>query len=349
MEKNEQLPQPAVQPIKKFVGFLSRTLKALVRAGANDANLTELRSSFANHIHEAGQVAEQVRTLLNINHQTQMRQDKLVREIAQLADSVGELRNQIVTAVDRLEQRYAANNAIAESSSDTDSQGELSAFLDDYYWRFEEHFRGTREQIRDRLSVYQPFIAELATRLPGSQLIDVGCGRGEWLDLVAKWGVPSRGVDTNARMIKECSERGLNSEHGDAFEYLRKIPSGSLGAVTGFHIVEHLPINLLFKLLNESYRTLKPGGFVIFETPNPENLAVGSCDFYTDPTHRNPIPPHSLGFIMGYVGFKRQECLRLGSTSTALVPSQPDLAALVQRLHIGPDYAIVGFKDALEL
>src|SRR5262249_51947932 len=151
---------------------------------------------------------------------------------------------------------------------------------------FHDDFRGTREEIKDRLRVYLPIVKEVG---PGTAL-DVGCGRGEWLELLRDEGVQARGVDLNRHMIEDCRQRGLDVVPMDALTHLRGIPDASLAAVCGFHLVEHLAFDAFIMLLDETVRVLRSGGVAIFETPNPANLLVGSCNFYQDPTHRAPIP-----------------------------------------------------------
>ena len=104
---------------------------------------------------------------------------------------------------------------------------------------------------------------------------------------------------------------GLEIAEEDALSYLRNIPDMAVGAVTGFHIIEHLPFDVLLALLDETHRVLKPGGLAIFETPNPQNVMVGSCSFYLDPTHRNPIPAGLMQFVMEMQGFTAVEVVPL--------------------------------------
>ena len=106
-------------------------------------------------------------------------------------------------------------------------------------------------------------------------------------------------------MVAQCKERGLKVVQGDAIEFLRNLPDRSQGAVTGFHIIEHLPLEVLIQLLMHSRRVLKPGGIAIFESPNCKNLMVGACNFNIDPTHRNPVFPETAQFMLETQGFER--------------------------------------------
>ena len=163
--------------------------------------------------------------------------------------------------------------------------------LDAFYAGFEDRMRGSRTDIKQRASIYIPYIRSANAGLVRSPVVDLGCGRGEWLELLRDEALVGRGVDLNRIFLRACWEMDLDVTEADALAFLRGLKSQSVGAVTTFHLIEHLPLKVLIALLDESLRVLKPGGVVILETPNPENLQVGGCNFYTDPTHRRPIPP----------------------------------------------------------
>ena len=170
--------------------------------------------------------------------------------------------------------------------------------LDSLYVAFEDALRGPREEIRARLKVYLPVLEKAKPEAGEFTVLDVGCGRGEWLDLLRQEGYRARGVDFNRRMVEECREKQLDVECADALEYLNRVPDASVGAVTVFHMVEHLPFRKLIRLLDEVTRMLQPGGLAIFETPTANYVLVGSRNFYFDPTHRNPIPNETLRFLV---------------------------------------------------
>jgi len=184
------------------------------------------------------------------------------------------------------------------------SQEQLETFVnhasdiyDPLYLQFEDHFRGNREDIKERQKAYLPLIIEAEAGTRDRPVLDLGCGRGEWLEVLKEEGLVATGVDLNNAMVNICKDRELEVYRDDIFNYLHKMEGNSLGAVTAFHVIEHLTFNNLIKLLDETYRVLKPGGIFIFETPNPQNLLVGSCNFYIDPTHKNPIHPATVSFL----------------------------------------------------
>jgi glycosyltransferase involved in cell wall biosynthesis len=106
----------------------------------------------------------------------------------------------------------------------------------------------------------------------------VGCGRGEWLELLAECGLDSYGVDLNGHAVAFCAERGLRVHCADVLEHLRVLPEGALGAITAFHLIEHLPLDSLRTFLEEARRTLVPSGLLMLESPNPESIKVGATD-----------------------------------------------------------------------
>jgi O-antigen chain-terminating methyltransferase len=157
--------------------------------------------------------------------------------------------------------------------------------------------------------------------------------------------ITAKGIDRNLLLVAECQKRGLDVEEGDALAALRAAEDASLGAVTGFHIVEHLPLEEAISLIDESLRVLRPGGLLVFETPNPQNVLVGSCNFYFDPTHRNPIPPPVLKFFLESRGFTRVDVMELNPSDAPNVEGDSELVQRFNRLFYGPmDYAVIGRK-----
>lgn len=215
--------------------------------------------------------------------------------------------------------------------------------MDSFYRAFEDQHRGSRELIKRRLAKYQPFIAPLATLHPGGKTFDLGCGRGEWLELMAEAGFAPVGVDLDAEMLEACRERGLSVFQGDAIEYLASLDSNSHVLISAFHVVEHVPFEHVRRIVDEALRVLTPGGLLILETPNPENIVVAGCNFYLDPSHKQPIPSELLSFLGEHAGFARVKQLRLQEA-----PALQDEGAQIHLLDVlggvSPDYAIVAQK-----
>ncbi|BAY31825.1 putative methyltransferase [Nostoc carneum NIES-2107] len=217
--------------------------------------------------------------------------------------------------------------------------------LDSFYVAFEDQFRGKREDIKNRLEVYLPFIEEKKVGNLESPILDVGCGRGEWLELLRDSGYTARGLDINTVMVEQSRSRGFEVIEADVMLYLQSLPDSTLGAVTGFHIIEHLTFPILMKFFSEVARTLKPGGIAIFETPNPQNVLVGSCNFYFDPTHHHPLPSALIKFMLEIQGLSQVKVIDLHPYPETYKVSGGELAEKFNNYFYGPqDYAVVGYK-----
>lgn len=215
---------------------------------------------------------------------------------------------------------------------------------DGFYRAFEDRHRGSRDLIKARLAVYLPFIEPLLTPYPAADTIDLGCGRGEWLEMLTGVGFKPIGVDLDLGMLAACHALDLIVELDDAIAYLSKLSDNSQTVVSAFHIVEHISFEQLQTLVAQAMRVLKPGGLLIMETPNPENIIVATRNFYLDPTHERPIPPMLLSFVAEYAGFSRVKTLRLHEPKELVKKEGVNLHDVLG--GASPDYAIVAQKQA---
>lgn len=214
--------------------------------------------------------------------------------------------------------------------------------LDSYHVAFEELFRGSRADIKSRLGVYVDILRAAGAGNLGLPVVDIGCGRGEWLELLRENNIPAYGLDRNSFMAQRAASFGVDVRVGDVIEHLRGLDASSLSAVTAFHVVEHLPFETVMDFLDEALRVIAPGGAIILETPNPETMRVGATTFYDDPTRRNPIPPVVLQFMLSHRGFDDPEILRLHPFADGLLTQPTDDARLLNQVLFGPqDYAVV--------
>jgi O-antigen chain-terminating methyltransferase len=223
------------------------------------------------------------------------------------------------------------------------------------YKAFEDLHRGSHELIKSRLGVYLPFVEVIksiyppapssSTATPAIEALDLGCGRGEWLELLKENGVSAEGIDLDDDMLSACRVQGLKVATGDAVAYLQTLPNNSRSVISGFHIAEHLSLEDLKIVVEESLRVLKPAGLLILEVPNTENLVVGTSSFYLDPTHQRPLPSQLLTFLTDYFGFARSKLLRLQEPA----PLRDELTpvSLFNVLSaVSPDYAVIAQKQA---
>jgi SAM-dependent methyltransferase len=167
--------------------------------------------------------------------------------------------------------------------------------------RFDDEFRGTRDEL---LARYQ----ELASRLVGfDPVLDLGCGRGEFLELLAGMGVKSWGVDLDPDLVKAAVNRGLTVDHTDALRCLQGLDDASLGGLVLIQLVEHLSAQEVVDLVALAAEKVRPGGQVFAETVNPQSLYVFAHSFYLDPTHLRPVHPAYLAFLFREAGFSTVE------------------------------------------
>jgi len=219
----------------------------------------------------------------------------------------------------------------------------IESYIDSLYLSFENKFRDP-QVIKNNFHIYLEYLKNNKIGTKKMPVLDIGCGRGEWLKELKKNKYIAFGIDNNNAMIAECKKNKLDTIKADLFTYLKKQKSDSLGAVTGFQIIEHLNFRELVILIAEVSRVLKKNGIVIFETPNPESLYVASFSFYLDPTHIHPIPPPTLEFLLTFQGFSEIEIIKLNP----LNPKQYKLRKMFKdgfaRFYMEQDYAVIARK-----
>lgn len=263
------------------------------------------------------------KTILDFNQQ----QAKVIAEIRQSFDTI---RRQTGSAVSNIKRQ---NIESSQEIYPTDKK-----IIDDsLYVALENHFRGSRDVVSQRQRDYLPMLPTSISL--SSPLIDLGCGRGEWLQVLRRENIPAIGIDSNAVCIAECREEGLDVIHEGLLEYLSQRPDESVGAYTLFQVLEHLPFPVLIDTLREMRRTLVPGGRVIAEVPNAKNLRVSAGTFWIDPTHQRPLFPDLLIFLASELGYTEA----IGHYTNNLSPNH-DLSGLPQ----GASAALQSVIDAID-
>jgi O-antigen chain-terminating methyltransferase len=227
----------------------------------------------------------------------------------------------------------------------TNGETKAGPGVDSFYLALENRFRGSRAEIKKRVEFYLPFLRKCRAGTSGRPVLDIGCGRGEWLELLKDHKLDGRGVDMNTAMAAQCKARGLKVELGDALEYLRSLRANTHGAITGFHIIEHLPFEMLLELFRQARRVLKPGGVVIFESPNCKNLIVGACSFHIDPTHRQPVFPETAELMLASQGFEKIRIEYLSPVPDVKFAADTAELGIIRDLLYGPqDFGIIAHK-----
>ena len=228
---------------------------------------------------------------------------------------------------------------------------ELTVHDEALYEDIEDAFRGSRDAVTEMLHGY---LTDLAAIEGTNPVVDVGCGRGEWLELLAANGVAAYGCDINHVVVERCRSLGLEVRHADAVDHLTTIEAGTVRAVTSFHVAEHLSLDTLVALIDAALVALQPGGLLILETPKPNNHQVGAANFYLDPSHLKPLHPLFLEFLVRSRGFDPVEVRELHGpgieplrpTDLAGDPNRttPFVEALNQAFASPLDYAVVARK-----
>jgi 2-polyprenyl-3-methyl-5-hydroxy-6-metoxy-1,4-benzoquinol methylase len=216
------------------------------------------------------------------------------------------------------------------------AQGETSLALGFDYGRFAERFRGDESYVRRGVEFYRPFFEGR------ENVLDIGCGRGEFLELMRELAVPARGIDMSEESVAQCAQKGLQAEVADLFLYLASMPEQEFDGVISSQVVEHLDPRALPEMIRLCASRLRRGGVLALETPNPECLAIFATHFYLDPTHTRPVPHPLLAFYMEEAGLGSIEVHEL-SPAVETMPEIAELPEAFRRKFFGGlDYAITG-------
>ena len=283
------------------------TAKRLAAADEGIKTLGKTNEETAKRLSAAD---EGIKNLGSVSEQAALRISSIeagFKELHGLVDDL-QLRNAAIGGVfSELKEKLASGNFTVAQGGKKEA---APSVLDDFekawqsadYELFEDESRGDVADIRERLGFYVPLLEKAAGG--GGLIADLGCGRGELLELLKEKGLSSIGIDNNEAAVIRGKKAGLNMECKDLFQYLREAKEGSLAAVTAMHVIEHLTPSEQGEFLALSLKALKPGGLIAMETPNIMNLHVASCDFYSDITHVRPVHPIALRNRMKQMGYK---------------------------------------------
>lgn len=236
----------------------------------------------------------------------------------------------------RQRAQIAASTAAAPPPAPPAEPASVASQFD--YGRFAERFRGSEEYVRAGQRFY------LAHFTGCRNVLDVGCGRGEFLEMMREAGIAARGIDLGEESVAACRHKGLDAEVADLYPYLAGLPEASLDGIFCSQVVEHLPPERLPEMIKLCASRLARNGAIAIETPNPECLAIFATHFYLDPTHHRPVPHPLLAFYLEEFGFGNIAVRRLAPA----VESMPSLASLppdFREAFFGSlDYAILARK-----
>jgi len=286
--------------------------EAALQKGTSEisTNLKRIRREYERLIHEELRVIRQ-------------------RAQAPLLDSRG--------SVSAGESRRAGESIGGREDDDAVTEPRLSRSGGSFdYGRFAERFRGSEEYVKQGQQIYLPYFAGR------KNVLDIGCGRGEFLEMMQAAGVPACGIDLSGESVALCRQKGLDAQVADLFPHLAELPEASLDGIFCAQVVEHLPPERLPELIQLASSRLARDGVIAIETPNPECLAIFATHFYLDPTHTRPVPHPLLVFYLEEFGIGGIEVLKLAPA----VESMPSLASLPEEFRAaffnGLDYAVIG-------
>ncbi len=239
--------------------------------------------------------------LVKMTEEQRAQQDRTEALNRRLADLVQEIRAQKIAVEDLLaglrpwKGSGGAGPAVPEEGAER-----LRAFE---YLLFENRHRGSEAEIKARQRVYLPYFKD------SGSVLDIGCGRGEFLELLKEAGIPAQGAELNPEMVQVAQQKGVEVFQGDGLEHLRKLPDRTLGGIFLSQVIEHLGPENLRELVRTAFLKLAPGGVLLAETVNPQCLTTFSGAFYVDLSHHNPIHPEAARFLWESVGFRQVNIL----------------------------------------
>jgi O-antigen chain-terminating methyltransferase len=291
----ERFLLPSVEPGAKLAGLkrlLLRILRVVTRPqGTFNARMLEGARELERRLGALSfELSEEARERIGGDRTREEELQSFDRRISALRREIDVLHARISPLEGRPEHTPPAVEGVAPAAPST---GRIPP---GFYLRFEEEFRGPEALIRERQLAYVEFFRGA----PGP-LLDCGCGRGEFLELLRGAGIAARGVDTNAPAVALARDKGLDVELGDLFSELRR-SRGLLGGVSALQVVEHLEPPDVFEFLRLAHQAMAPGGRILVETINPDSLYALRA-YRLDPTHRWPVPADTLALMAREAGF----------------------------------------------
>jgi len=335
-------------PLGKIIVRIKKILIALIWQPIRDQLLSQMKQYQEHQVRYLNQTARYIderdaaifwELVKKIDVDSE-RMDILMRECRATLHSFQENQNQEIVKTQKLlqainnqmqqqAQAIATTEKVAKSAEATFHKlailpkppiAQEQDFPDPTYVVFENRFRGSEEEIRERLGFYQKLFAECK-----GSILDIGCGRGELLKLFQEKNIESYGVDMDDAMVRLAREKGVKAELGDGIKHLASLKDNSLSGVVAIQVVEHLPLKVLQSLLAQAHRVVAPGGLVAFETINPRSITALSSNYFRDPTHVFPVHPDTLQHLAVAAGFSdsKIEELSLMPDAVKLIPIEP--------------------------
>lgn len=301
-------------------------------------SVSELQASFQHRVTLLEQDYKEVVRLQHAHFENSLRRagDDIQKR---LWDDLDRIRTEYETIIHAEIRMLRQKSALSKNGGSVADPAPVSNELAGLDWlKFGEKFRGAEQYVKDRQRIY-------AGRFSGlKNVLDIGCGRGELLEVLKEAGIEARGIDVSEESIALCRGKGIEAERADLFEYLAAQPDASLGGIVCSQVVEHLAPERVPELVRLAHSKIRREGLLAIETPNPECLAIFATHFYLDPTHTRPVPPPLMAFYLEEAGFGRIEVQRL-YPAVETMPSLAELPDDFRKQFFGSlDYAIFGVR-----
>ena len=214
---------------------------------------------------------------------------------------------------------------------------------DDFARAWHQKIHGSRAAVQARLFCYLPFVLPLLHTYPKAAAFDLRCGQGEWLDTLNDAGFAAQGVDEDLASVAHCQHLGLQAQAQPALAALQACADQSYALISGFGLAEALPFETLRQVVQESLRVLKPGGLLILQAVNPENIVASTNQGFLDPARRQPIPRALLAFVPEHAGFALSKAIPLHEQFSLAAQQPVSLLNVLQ--DVSPLYAVIAQKS----
>ena len=292
------------QQITPYVDTKDREVAGLMRRINEDVAETaeHLGRQIAGLSGTLNEVADEVRKRSESALVRERRLESRVEDLRSTSSVAHRVTQMLKRELERLQSSSSQSTQPQEGATPVRTVGARESTIDSYkYVGFEDDFRGPQDDIREHLRSYLPYFDG------ATDVLDAGCGRGEFLELLRDRDISARGIDLNHEMVEECRARGLTVDEGDLLSHLRRLPDGSLGGLFAAQVVEHLEPDYLLRVLDAAFHALRPGATLILETINVASWSAFFQSYIRDITHVRPLHPDTLRYLVSASGFQKIE------------------------------------------
>ena len=297
---NERFGQ--VSDIEKLRPIIDEQTNEIDRLKNKLEEFSDYQSILNDQTKEINSLKDKI-NLLNVKLEGQ--EADLLNEVRDKADilenKIDILELNFVRVINQNRKIDLSTNCIIQMDNDSlvpKENNSADVYNDIDYFSFENHFRGLRSVIKKNQEMYVDYFVNKG------QIVDLGCGRGEFLELMKEKGIQTIGVDMYEEFVEYCNFKELHAVKADAIAYLSKLDDDSIGGLFASQLIEHLQTNQLLQLCTDAYKKLKKGSYLILETPNPTSLSIYINAFYVDPSHTKPVHPKTIEYFLNQAGFK---------------------------------------------